>query len=73
MPMDKITKLLFAHRQVENCLELLKGNEFEQYMCGKLYSVYYELERQISNHSNCNADDQPPIAENKNEGKSHLS
>jgi hypothetical protein len=71
--MDEIIKLLSAHRQVENCLLLLKGNEFEQHMCGKLYSVKYELERQISNHSNCNADNQPPIAENKNAEKSHLS
>ena len=35
--------------QVENIIELIKGNEYEQYMFMHLNSVYYELERQLTN------------------------
>lgn len=61
--------LILAKIQVENLLQLLKDNPYENYMCGKLYGVKYELERQISCISNCNADAQSPIAENKNATK----
>ena len=47
--MNEETKLILAHMQVENLLELLKDNPYENYMCGKLYGVKYELERQIKN------------------------
>ena len=47
--MTEETKLNLAHIQVENLLKLLKGNPYENYMCGKLYGVKYELERQIKN------------------------
>ena len=40
-------KLVLAQMQVENLLSLLKGNPYENYMCGKLYGIKYELERQI--------------------------
>ena len=33
--------------QTHNMLNLLKGNVYENYMCGKLYGIKYELERQI--------------------------
>ena len=49
--MDSATKLILALHQVNNCLELLKDNEYSNYMCGKLYGVKYELERQINNHA----------------------
>jgi hypothetical protein len=41
-------KLILAKQQVFNLLNLLKGNQYEQYMNLKLTSVYYELERQLS-------------------------
>ena len=47
--MNEETKLLLAHIQIDNLLELLKGNPYENYMCGKLYGVKYELLRQINN------------------------
>ena len=40
-------KLVLAQIQVENLLSLLKGNPYENYMCGKWYGIKYELERQI--------------------------
>jgi len=48
--MTEETKLILAQMQVENLLELLKDNPYENYMCGKLYGVKYELERQITNN-----------------------
>ena len=47
--MDDITKLILAKYQVENIIELIKSNEYEQYMFMHLNSVYYELERQLTN------------------------
>lgn len=47
--MNEETKLLLAHIQVDNLLEIVKGNEYENFMCGKLYAVKYELLRQINN------------------------
>ena len=41
-------KLQLALIQTHNMLNLLKGNPYENYMCGKLYGIKYELERQIS-------------------------
>jgi predicted nucleic acid-binding protein len=46
---DPLLKLTLAKGQVSNVIELIKDNEFEQYMSTKLWSVYYELERQQSN------------------------
>ena len=46
--MNEQTKLILASYQVDNLLSLLKGNPYENYMCGKLYGIKYELERQIS-------------------------
>ena len=41
-------KLHLALMQTHNMLNLLKGNQYENYMCGKLHGVKYELERQLS-------------------------
>jgi NOL1/NOP2/fmu family ribosome biogenesis protein len=46
---DPMLKLTLAKSQVSNVIELIKDNEFEQYMSTKLWSVYYELERQQRN------------------------
>lgn len=35
-------------RQVENVINLIEGNEYEQYMNLRLTSVWYELKRQKS-------------------------
>jgi len=45
--MNEQTKLILASYQVDNLLSLLKGNPYENYMCGKLYGIKYELERQL--------------------------
>ena len=46
---DPMLKLILAKTQVSNVIELIKDNEFEQHMSTKLWSVYYELERQQRN------------------------
>jgi len=47
--MTEKEKLLLAQMQVGNILELLKGNEYESMLINKMVSVYYELNRQITN------------------------
>jgi len=42
-------KLILAQMQVDNLLNLLQGNPYENYMCGKLHGVKYELKRQFCN------------------------
>jgi len=49
--MDDITKLILAKYQVENIIELIKDNEYSQYMFMHLNPVFYELERQLTNLS----------------------
>ena len=49
--MDDITKLILAKYQVENIIELIKDNEYRQYMFMHLNPVFYELERQLTNLS----------------------
>ena len=49
--MDDITKLVLAKYQVENIIELIKDNEYKQYMFMHLNPVYYELKRQLTNLS----------------------
>ena len=48
--MTEEMKLILAQMQVNNVIELLKGNEYEQYMVNKLISIHYELDRQITNN-----------------------
>ena len=50
--MDDITKLILAKYQVENIIELIKDNEYRQYMFMHLNPVFYELERQLTNLTN---------------------
>ena len=47
--MDNTTKLILAKYQVEGIIELIKGNPYEQYMFMHLNTVFYELERQLTN------------------------
>lgn len=49
--MDDVTKLILAKYQIEGALELIKGNPYEQYMFMHLNTVFYELERQLTNQS----------------------
>ena len=49
--MDEQTKLILAIYQVENIIELIKDNEYKQYMFMHLNPVYYELKRQLTNLS----------------------
>lgn len=44
---DPVFKLLTAKVQIENILELIKDNPYENYMNLKLTSVYYEIQRQL--------------------------
>ena len=46
--MTEEAKLHLALMQTHNMLNLLKGNAYENYMCGKLYGIKYELQRQLS-------------------------
>lgn len=41
-------RIEIAMRQVENVINLIEGNEYEQYMNLRLTSVWYELKRQKS-------------------------
>jgi len=47
-------KLVLAQIQVDNLLNLLKGNPYENYLCGKLYGIRYELQRQMGLLTNTN-------------------
>ena len=47
--MTEQQKLILAQMQVDNLLSLLKGNSYENYMCGKLQGIKYELNRQLTN------------------------
>ena len=47
--MTEQQKLILAQMQIDNLLSLLKGNVYENYMCGKLYGIKYEVERQLTN------------------------
>ena len=45
--MKEAMKLQLALIQVQNCMNLLKDNPYENYMVGKLHGIKYELERQM--------------------------
>ena len=49
--MDEQTKLILAIYQVEGIIELIKDNEYRQYMFMHLNPVFYELDRQLTNLS----------------------
>ena len=52
--MTEKEKLILAQMQVDNLLNLLQGNPYENYMCGKLHGVKYELKRQFCNLTGTN-------------------
>ena len=47
--MDQKTRLLTAIQQLHNVANLIKENDYRDYMCGKLIMVQVELERQLTN------------------------
>lgn len=48
--MDDKTKLILAQIQINNLVELLKGNEYENHFYSKLISIDVELKRQLSHY-----------------------
>jgi len=48
--MNSKSKLLLALLQINNLTELLKENEYEQFLYGHLISLKVELERQLSHY-----------------------
>ena len=48
--MNEKIKLILAQMQINNLVELLKGNEYEQHFYSKLISIDVELKRQLSHH-----------------------
>ena len=50
--MNDKTKLILAMMQVENISNLMKENEYEQFMVSHLIPLKVEMKRQLSNLSN---------------------
>jgi len=48
--MDDKIKLILARQQINNLVELLKGNEYEQFLYSKLIGIDVELTRQLSHY-----------------------
>ena len=46
--MDQKTKLHLALMQTNNILNLIQGNQYEQFMKNKLISLQVEMNRQLS-------------------------
>jgi hypothetical protein len=70
--MNQQCKLILALQQVENITNLVIDNPWENYLVSHLIPLKYELERQITNNSICNAAAQSPNAENKNATKKEV-
>lgn len=49
MRMNLQTKLVFALEHVAHLHDLIEDNEFEKYLSDALYTLEYELERQLAN------------------------
>jgi hypothetical protein len=47
--MNNQTKFILALMQIENISELMKDNEYEQFMVSHLMPLKVEIERQLSN------------------------
>ena len=47
--MNDKTKLIFALMQIDNITNLLKDNEYEQFMVSHLIPLKVEMQRQLSN------------------------
>ena len=48
--MDDKTKLILAKMQINNLVQLLKGNEYEKFLYSNLISIDVELSRQLSHY-----------------------
>jgi len=46
--MDEKIKLILARQQINNLVELLKGNEYEKFLYSKLIGIDVELTRQLN-------------------------
>ena len=49
MRMNDQTKIVFALEHVAHLHDLIKDNEYEDYLKGNLVTIEYELERQLNN------------------------
>lgn len=47
--MNDQLKIILALQQIDNITELLRGNEYQQFLYGKLISIRVELDRQLTN------------------------
>jgi hypothetical protein len=47
--MDEKTKFILALMQIENITNLMKDNEYEQFMVSHLIPLEVEIKRQLSN------------------------
>jgi hypothetical protein len=48
--MNEKTKLILAKMQINNLVEMLKGNEYEKFFYSKLIGIDAELSRQLSHY-----------------------
>jgi len=48
--MNNQTKLILALQQIDNVVQLMKSNEYEQYFNIRLVQIKVELERQLSHY-----------------------
>ena len=48
--MNEKEKLIIALMQIHNLTELLQGNEYQQFLYGKLIVMQTELKRQLINY-----------------------
>jgi hypothetical protein len=46
--MNENIKLILALQQIDNLTDLLKGNEYQNYLCGHLIQLQVELKRQLN-------------------------
>jgi hypothetical protein len=47
--MREKSKIIFALQQISNISSLLEGNEYERFISSHLFSIQFELERQLTN------------------------
>ena len=47
--MNDKTKTILALMQIDNLTKLIEGNEYQQFLYGKLISIQVELQRQLTN------------------------
>ena len=47
--MNEKERLLLALQQINNITNLIRDNQYKEFLCGKLISVEVELQRQLTN------------------------